>query len=68
MTVRSAEPNDIYVDPNGKLWRVIALIGEPSVRMREVETVTPDNPVERVHGVSAPLWDGWRKLVPEPPC
>lgn len=37
MSVHDAELGDIYVDEQGKLWRVIALTREPVVEVEEVE-------------------------------
>ena len=35
--MRDADLNDIYVDENGKLWRVIAVCRHPTVTVEEVE-------------------------------
>ena len=37
MSVRDAVPGDIYVDPDGKLWRVISTCKEPTVTLEAVE-------------------------------
>jgi hypothetical protein len=67
MSVHDAELGDIYVDDDGKLWRVIAICGEPTVHVQEVETVTPESPVKKLGGVSGFMWHGFRRIHrPEP--
>ncbi len=41
MSVHDAEPMDIYVDPQGKLWRCVGTHKEPTVIFEEVEGRTP---------------------------
>ena len=36
-SVSDAEPLDVYVDKQGKLWRVVGVCKEPTVIMEEVE-------------------------------
>lgn len=45
MTVQDAQPMDIYVDKQGKLWRCIGVCSEPTVMFEEVEghTQAPSN-------------------------
>jgi hypothetical protein len=72
MSVHDAELGDLYVDGTGKLWRVIALCGEPAVHFQEVEMQTPDSPVRRSGGVSGLMWNGYKRIhrplkpAPEP--
>jgi len=47
--VHDAELSDIYVDANGKLWRVVGLHGEPTVHLREIESASPETPVAFDH-------------------
>lgn len=35
--IHKAEPGDIYADPNGTLWRVVATCHEPTVCVEAVE-------------------------------
>ncbi len=42
MTVHDAQPQDIYVDENGKLWRCYMTCGEPTVGFEEVEGYVPN--------------------------
>lgn len=62
MSVHDAEPNDIYVDAAGKLWRVVGVCGEPTVIVREIEPETPESPVTRSGGVSGYMWHGWKRV------
>lgn len=62
MSVHDAELDDVYVDEQGKLWRVVALCGEPTVHVQEIETSTPESPVKRSGGVSGVMWRGWRRI------
>ena len=42
--VHDSNPGDIYVDKEGKLWRVILYCPEPTVTMEAVEPDAPLNP------------------------
>lgn len=44
MTVSDAKPADIYVDPQGKLWRCVGICTEPTVIFEEVEGTLPEQP------------------------
>jgi hypothetical protein len=37
VSIHDAEPNDIYVDQDGKLWRVLWTLSQPSVGVEAVE-------------------------------
>lgn len=66
--IHDAEPTDVYIDPQGKLWRVVGVVGEPSVIVQEVETGTPESPVRQSGGVSGLMWCGWKRIHrPEKP-
>lgn len=68
MSVHDADLGDIYADENGKLWRVIAICGEPTVHMQEVETLSPESPVRKLSGISGVIWNGFKRIYrPEPP-
>jgi hypothetical protein len=70
MSVHDAAPGDIYVDEHGKLWRVVGIVGEPSVIVDEIETRSPDSPVQRTGGVSGLMWNGFKRIhrpAPSPP-
>jgi len=62
MSVHDAEPNDVYADADGKLWRVVGVCGEPTVIVQEIETQTPDSPVRRSGGVSGLMWQGFKRI------
>jgi hypothetical protein len=68
MSVHEAEPGDLYVDHDGKLWRVVSVCGEPTVTVEEVENPSPRHPpVRRSGGVSGGMWMGWKRIHrPEP--
>lgn len=44
MSVHDAQPADIYVDKQGKLWRCVGICHEPTAIFEEVEGRTPDPP------------------------
>lgn len=44
MSVHDAQPNDIYVDNTGKLWRCVGVCHEPTVIFEEVEGRTAAPP------------------------
>lgn len=62
MSVHDAELGDIYVDGAGKLWRVIAICGEPTVRVQEVESLAPGNALTMNGGISGYMWHGFRRI------
>jgi hypothetical protein len=67
MSVHDAKLNDLYVDGDGKLWRVIGICGEPTVIAQEVESLAPESPVTKRGGVSGFMWSGWKRVHrPEP--
>lgn len=68
MSVHDAKPNDVYIDESGKLWRVVGVCGEPTVIVQEIESATPESPVQRSGGVSGYMWHGWKRVHrPEQP-
>jgi len=68
MSVHDAQPNDVYVDDSGKLWRVVGVCGEPTVIVQEVEPDAPESPVKRSGGVSGLMWNGFKRIHrPEKP-
>lgn len=42
--MENCNPGDLYMDGNGRLWRVIGYCAEPSVTMEAVEPEEPMNP------------------------
>lgn len=66
MSVHDAEPNDIYIDDDGKLWRVVGVCGEPTVIVQEIESEIPASPVQRSGGVSGYMWHGWKRIHRQP--
>ena len=65
MDIRDAKPGDVYAEKDGKLWRVVGVVGEPSVIVEEIESLSPESPVRMHGGVSGLMWQGftriWRK-------
>ena len=60
--IRDAGPMDIYVDSNGKLWRVVGVCMEPTVIVEEIE---PEDWTRRARingGISGAMWNGWRRI------
>lgn len=35
--IADAQPGDLYIDANGKLWRILEVVREPTVTAEEVE-------------------------------
>jgi len=66
MSVNDAKPNDIYVDSDGKLWRVVGICGEPTVTMQEIESATPDSPIRKSGGVSGYMWSSFKRVHRQP--
>jgi hypothetical protein len=62
MSVHDAQPNDLYVDAGGKLWRVVGVCSEPTVIVQEVEATTPESPVKQSGGVSGLMWSGFKRI------
>lgn len=67
MSVRDAEPGDIYADFNGKLWRVTGTCSEPTVYVEEVEPFCGEagsvwQKVRRSGGVSGLMWQGFKRI------
>lgn len=60
--MHDALPNDVYVDANNRLWRVVAICGEPTVIVQEVESVSPETPVRMNGGVSGLMWRGFKRI------
>jgi hypothetical protein len=60
--MNDAEAGDIYIDAQGKLWRVLGTCREPTVYVQEVETLTPDSPVKRSGGVFGLMWQGFNRI------
>lgn len=50
MSVSESNPGDLYMDENGKLWRVIGVLREPSITMEEVEPEPQPNPAYQMGG------------------
>lgn len=60
--IRDAELDDIYIDGDGKLWRVIAICGEPTVHVQEIESKSPQSPVTKLGGISGAMWLGFERI------
>ena len=67
MSVRDAEVGDIYVERDGKLWRVIATCAEPTVHMEEVESsVMNGQKCRKLGGISGAMWNGMERVYRKP--
>lgn len=66
MSVHDAEPDDVYADGLGKLWRVVGIIGEPTCIMKEIESLAPESPVRMTGGVSGLMWSGFKRIYRKP--
>lgn len=62
MSVHDAEPGDVYVDKEGKLWRVMGTCHEPTVQVAEIERTVPERPVTLRGGISGLMWDGFKRI------
>jgi hypothetical protein len=62
MSVHDAELGDVYVDDQGKLWRVFMKCGEPTVHVQEIEPLCHDSPVTMAGGVSGQMWQGFKRI------
>lgn len=64
MSIRDAQPGDVYADHDGKLWRVVGTCHEPTVIVREVERpACATGPFEqRSGGVSGAMWNDWKRI------
>lgn len=65
MSVHDAEPNDVYADFDGKLWRVIGTWDEPVVHVEEIEQTCPTtdgSKTRKLGGVSGLMWTGFIRI------
>jgi streptogramin lyase len=62
MSVHDAEPQDIYVDAQGKLWRCIGMISEPTALFEEVEAEALNINRRQYGGVSGLMWNGFKRI------
>lgn len=72
MSIHDSKPGDIYADKNGKLWRVVGIWSDPTVRVEEVEpTHHPDGPEPAIPygekramfgGVGGCMWSGFTRI------
>lgn len=60
--IQKADPNDIFVDADGKLWRVEWTCSSPTVGMVEIEPINPDNPQEIEGGIGGQMWEGFKLI------
>jgi hypothetical protein len=68
VSIRDAEPSDIYVDERGKLWRVVGTWQEPVVIVEEIEATNPNDALRRMTGgVSGVMWCGFQRIYRQPP-
>lgn len=58
MSVEDAEPDDIYADANGKLWRIKSVYREPTVEAEEVEGTLNDPSAPKYPGAGAAAMGG----------
>lgn len=62
MSMLDGEVRDVYVDKDGKLWRVMALTGEPIIRLQEIESKSPKTPVWIEAGISDFRWKDFKRI------
>lgn len=60
--IHNSKPGDVFVDPEGKLWRVIGTCNEPTVHMREIEPRSITNPQDIRGGIGGLMWVGFKKI------
>lgn len=63
--VHDAEPNDIYIDEKGNVWRVTAVCNEPTVQMSLLEHENPyaNKKIQTINGgVNGMMWDGFKRI------
>lgn len=72
MSVHDARPGDVYVDADGKLWRVVSVCDQPSVTVEEIER-DPERPplpagmkIRRSGGVSGLMWQNYERIWKNP--
>lgn len=64
--VLTAQPGQVFADPDGKLWRVAAILQQPSVAMTEIEPQEGHPPATRLGYLTAPLFKDMRRAWPLP--
>lgn len=65
MSMHDAQPGDVYVDAQGKLWRVFSYCSQPTVGVEEIEKngdYADDQRVRMNGGVSGLMWDGFKRI------
>lgn len=55
MTISDAQPGDIYLDPSGMLWRIVA--AGPAISAQEVDGVAGRRAL-----INDPIWHGWQRV------
>lgn len=69
MSVRGANPGEIYEDDEGHRWLVTSVCNEPTVGMQRIEPRWHDGgpaPFSQRGGVSGLMWKGFRKIAEAP--
>lgn len=54
----------LYIDAQGKLWRVTAFYDSPTVEMVEVEQEVGVLRARLFGSTAGAMWDGFKRLVP----
>lgn len=62
MSVHDAEPQDVYADKNGKLWRVYYYCSQPTVGVIEIEPAEGCEPARMSGGISGLMWNGFTRI------
>ena len=70
-TINDAQPGDIYIDANGKLWRILEVVREPTVTAEEVEGTlrdpnAPINKIRRAQTTADACWAGFTRIWRRP--
>ena len=63
--MHNAELQDLFLDENDKLWRVVMTCTHPTVTVEEVEPREGRHRERKGGSVYGQMWFGFRKLVKE---
>jgi hypothetical protein len=64
MSVHDARPGDVYVDSNGKLWRVVWVCDQPTLSMKAIEPESCASVSERKAegAITGLMWNGFKRI------
>jgi hypothetical protein len=63
--IQDAETGDIYVDGDGKLWRILSVVHEPTIEAEEVEGTLydPNAPIVQGSSMGASAVNSYQSIV-----